>query len=181
MVLSVVGDLTPSTVHAKAQIQRPNITIRDPSTKKTVENMTSDVPDLLTFHGTLAPSPISAPNATLSFLFRRGQPYPGTPTLTWTINCEHGEVQLISQTALHMVVPPSEPQVTIKIHWFDTNEVEDVQWTWPESQLDLPLMARDVAECLYAFAEGREEGNRWAGLESARARAAMIEGFLNSQ
>jgi hypothetical protein len=159
MVLSVVGDLTPSTVHAKAQIQRPNITIRDPSTKKTVENMTSDVPDLLTFHGTLAPSPISAPNATLSFLFRRGQPYPGTPTLTWTINCEHGEVQLISQTALHMVVPPSEP----------------------ESQLDLPLMARDVAECLYAFAEGREEGNRWAGLESARARAAMIEGFLNSQ
>lgn len=41
-------------------------------------------------------------------------------------------------------------------------------------------MARTVSECLYAFAEGREEGDGWAGIESAAVRARLIEHFLNT-
>lgn len=70
--------------------------------------------------------------------------------------------------------------VSIQVHHFDTNEVEDVKWAWNERQQELPLLARGVSEALYAFAEGREEGDGWAGVESAAKRARLIDGFLNT-
>jgi hypothetical protein len=142
--------------------------------------MASDVPDLLTLHGGLALSPQSVPNATLSFLFRRGQPFPGTPSLVWTINCERGEIRLVSPSGIALQASAGNETVKIQIHYFETDEVEDVEWAWSERQQELPLLAKAVSECLYAFAEGREEGDGWAGIESAASRARLIEQFMNT-
>lgn len=178
-VLSVVGEFDSSTVHAKAQLQRPSVRVRDTSSKKIVETITSNVPDLLLVHGALAPTSLAVPKATLSFGFRRGQPFPGTPPLVWTINCESGEIRLVSPSGTALQANAGD-EVSIQIHHFDTDEVENIRWTWEERQQDLPLMARSVSECLYAFAEGREEGDGWAGIESAAVRARLIEHFLDT-
>jgi hypothetical protein len=179
-VLSVVGELDPPTIHARTQLQRPQIRIRDPSTNKIVENITSNVPDLLILHGALTSSPQSVPGATLSFLFRRGQPFPGTPSLVWTINCERGEIRLVSPSGIALQASASDGSVKIQVHHFDTDEVEDEEWAWNERQQELPLLAKSVSECLYNFAEGRKEGDGWAGIESAARRAHLIEQFLTS-
>lgn len=179
-VLSVIGELDASSVHAKTQLQRPDVRIRDPSTNEIVDHMTSDVPDLLSLHGALAASPQSVLGATLSFLFRRGQPFPGTPSLVWTINCERGEIRLVSPSGIALQASASNETVKIQVHHFNSDEVEDVEWTWSERQQDLPLLAKAVSESLYAFAEGHEEGDGWAGIESAASRARLIEQFMNT-
>ena len=179
-VLSVIGELDPASIHAKSQLQRPDIHIRDSSTNEIVEHMKSDVPDLLSLHGALASSSQSVPGATLSFLFRRGQPFPGTPSLVWTINCERGEIRLVSPSGISLQAAAYDEPVTIQVHHFRTDKVEEIDWTWSERQQDLPIVARSVSECLYAFAEGREEGHGWAGIQSAAVRAHLIERLMSA-
>ena len=41
------------------------------------------------------------------------------------------------------------------------------------------MNAKSVSESLYAFAEGRVEGDGWAGIESAATTAGLIESFLS--
>jgi hypothetical protein len=143
-----------------------------------VDQVTSDVPDLLSVHGTIAPSPLTSPDATLSFKFRRGQPFPGTPALTWTINCEHGEIRVTSATSMSFRASESDGPVNIQIHHFDTDEVEDVDWDWSDLQKEVPIVGRDVMGCLFAFADGKDEGDGWVGLEDAASYARIIETFL---
>ncbi|KAL1792529.1 hypothetical protein ACET3X_009036 [Alternaria dauci] len=177
-VLSVIGQLDPGSVHSKAQIQRPSVRIRDPKTMQVVESVTSNVPDLLSVHATINPSPLTVPNATLSFLFRRGQPFPGTPTLTWTINCEYGEICLTSATSSTFQNSERDGPVVIQLHHFDTDQVEKLDWDWSDMQKEIPIVGRDVMGCLFAFADGNEEGDGWVGLEDAAKYARMIETFL---
>lgn len=141
--------------------------------------MTSDVPDLLTLHGALVSSPLSAPGATLSLSFRRGQPFPGTPSLTWTINCERGEIRLVSPTGIALQASAYDSPVTIHVHHYETDQVDEVEWSWSERQHELPVLARCVSECLYAFADGRAEGDGWVGIESAARRARTIEKLID--
>ena len=178
IVLSVVGRLDAQSVHSKTQIQRPNIRIQDPQTKQTVEQVTTDVPDFLAVSGTLAQSPLTAPNATLSFLFRRGQPFPGMPALTWTFNCEYGEILITSATRMTFQMSEGDEPVAIQVHHFDTEEVENVVWDWSDMQKEVPVIGRDVMTSLFAFAEGNAEGEGWVGLEDAAIYARMIDGFL---
>ena len=177
-MLQTVGQIDAESVHSKGQIQRPNIRIRDPSTKQIIGNTVSDVPDLLSFHGTLKESPQTALNATLAFSFRRGQPFPGTPALTWTITCEHGEIRLTSATSMVLRVSENDGPLTIQVHYFDTDEVEDVAYDWTDEQKEVPILARDVMACLYAFADGKKEGDGWVGLEDAARYARIIDSFL---
>ncbi|KAJ4360906.1 uncharacterized protein N0V89_001475 [Didymosphaeria variabile] len=169
-VLSVVGNLDPKTVHSKLQLQRPDVRIRDPSTNKIIDTVRSDVPDLLSLHGTLQPS-----NATLSYLFRRGQQFPGTPALTWTINLEHGEIRLVSQSGLNLEL--GEP-ASIHVHWFDNDKVEEVKWEWNAEQAALPPSARNVINTLIAFADRKAPGDGWVSIEDAADRARLMESFL---
>ena len=169
-----------STVQAKAQIQRPDVRIRDPSTDKTIETIRSDVPDLLSFNAQLQPSPYTADDATLSFFFRRGQPFPGTSHLTWTINFQHGEIRVDSLTTGFLEAGPNDKPITIHVHRFDDDSVEEVEWSWSSEQAALPLMARSVSATLYAFADGRPEGDGWVSLEDAARRAVLIEKLLNA-
>ncbi|KAL2132843.1 hypothetical protein VTI74DRAFT_3242 [Chaetomium olivicolor] len=94
---SVVGELVPGSVHTHFQLQRPNVRVRDPTRNdEIVETIESDVPDLLSLHGFVNPhnhaqtsedhhlnstSSASSGLATLTFHFRRGPPFPGTPSL----------------------------------------------------------------------------------------------------
>ncbi|KAF1979435.1 NAD(P)-binding protein, partial [Bimuria novae-zelandiae CBS 107.79] len=169
LVLSVVGDLDPETAHAQLQLQRPDVRIRDPSTNKIIETVRSNVPDLVSLHGPVKSS------ATLSFLFRRGQPFPGTPALTWTINLEHGEISLVapSGTALELGEP-----ATIHVHWFDGDNVEEIKWNWNAELSQLPASARQVFSTLIAFADGNAPGDGWVSIEDAANRAKLIESFL---
>lgn len=137
-----------------------------------VETVKSDVPDLLNLHASLADHAA----ATLSFMFRRGQPFPGTPSLTWTINCDYGEIRVTSQASSALAFATHDSPATIQLHRFDTDEISEVEWGWSEAPEALPVMARCVGECLCAFAEGREEGDGWVGIESAARRAGMMRG-----
>ncbi|KAH6870415.1 putative oxidoreductase [Alternaria rosae] len=178
IVFSVVGRLDAQSVHSNTQIQRPNIRIQDPQTKQTVKEVITDVPDFLAVRGTIAHSPLTSSNATLSFLFRRGQPFPGTPALTWTINCEYGEISITSATNMVFQMSEGDGPVVIQVHHFDTHEVENLDWDWSEMQKEVPIVGRDVMTSLFAFAEGKEEGDGWVGLEDAASYARMIDGFL---
>lgn len=178
-MLSVVGEIEPSSVQTKLQLQRPNIPVRDPTSGKIVEHIKSDVPDLVALHGTLASTDIAATNATLSFNFRRGQPFPGTPSLQWTINCERGEIRIVSPSTTTLEPQDTDEPVSIMVHVFETNEVKECQLRWESQLLELPIMARSVARSLYAFADRRPEGDGWTGIESAAQRARLIDSFLN--
>lgn len=51
-VQSVVGDVVPGTDHVHLGLQRPEIGLRDPKTGNIIDTVRSDVPDLLSLHGT---------------------------------------------------------------------------------------------------------------------------------
>jgi len=178
MVLSVLGNLVPETVHSHLQLQRPDVKIRDPKTNNITETVRSTVPDLLSIHGNLEPSATTAQSATLSVLFRRGQPFPGTPVVTWMINCEHGEIRLVSPTGMALEASKEEDPVTIQVHWFDGDRVEDVPWEWSAEDKELPVMARSVFRTLEAWADGKDAGDGWVDVEDAAKRASLIESFL---
>ncbi|KAF2178458.1 putative oxidoreductase [Zopfia rhizophila CBS 207.26] len=177
-VQSVLGDLVPGSVHTHFQLQRPDVRIRNPETGEIIERIRSNIPDLVSLHGNLSSSPNTVSSATLSFLFRRGQPFPSTPALTWTINCDLGEIRLLAPSGISLQAAAYDEQVTIQIHHFDNNEVEEVQWEWDELQEEVPIIARSVLKCLYGFADGTKEGEGWVGIEDAAKRAEQIEGWL---
>ena len=177
-VQSAVGRLDPSSIKTRSQIQRPNIRLRDPKTQEIVGETVTNVPDLLTLHGALAESPQTAPNATLAFQFRVGPAFPGTPALIWTINCEHGEIKVVSTSSPFLRFTENDGPVTIQVHGFASDEITDVAWDWSEEQKEVPIIGRDIRRTLYAFAEGREEGDGWVGLQDAARYAGVVDSFL---
>lgn len=132
-------------------------------------------------HARLAPSAHAVSDATLSFIFRRGQPFPGVPAVTWTLNFQHGEIRVQSPTSGFFDADPSdEKKVAFQVHYYEDDKVEDVEWGWSSEQAALPLMARPVSSTLYAFADGRDAGDGWVSVEDAAKRAVLIERLLNA-
>ena len=74
----------------------------------------------------------------------------------------------------------NEGSVSIQIHHYDSDQVEDVEWGWTNSEEEegLSETAKVVQRSLFAFADGKEAGDGWLGLEEAAQRAEQIEGFL---
>lgn len=134
--------------------------LRDPATNTIVKTVTSDVPDLITVTASMSGSAVAQKGASLLVRFRRGQQFKGEPALTWHINCEKGEIRLTapSGTSLH-ANSYSEP-VTIEVHDFQTDEIRNVQWEWPEweEELDLPIVGRSVAKLYDLFHAEAVEG-----------------------
>lgn len=64
------------------------------------------------------------------------------------------------------------------MHWFDSDEVEEVKWEWSGEQAALPPSARNVINTLVAFADGKVPGDGWVDIEDAENRARLIESFL---
>ncbi|PYI09587.1 oxidoreductase [Aspergillus sclerotiicarbonarius CBS 121057] len=172
-VQSVVGDVIPGTDQVHTQIQRPRIRILDPQTGTIVETMDSDVPDLLSLHGSLTESPYTVPGASLMAYFARSQPYPGDPLLSWTLNCESGTIRLVAPAGIALHDPS-----TISIHHHATDTVEEIQWTWSKEQREVPAKARSVQRGLINFAARNPEG--YVSLEDAAVRARQMARWLDA-
>ncbi|OJZ85511.1 hypothetical protein ASPFODRAFT_34418 [Aspergillus luchuensis CBS 106.47] len=176
-VQSVVGNVVVGTDEARTQIQRPRIRIRDPQTREIVEEVDSDVPDLLSVHGSLPESPYTVPGATLVVYFARGQPFPGDPSLSWTLNCEAGAIRLSAPAGISLQADAYQNPATISVHHHATDTVEAVEWSWSEDQLELPVKARSVQRTLIDFAKGNPDG--YVSLEDAAGRARQLARWLD--
>ncbi|BCS14747.1 oxidoreductase [Aspergillus luchuensis] len=176
-VQSVVGNVVVGTDEARTQIQRPRIRIRDPQTREIVEEVDSDVPDLLSVHGSLPESPYTVPGATLVVYFARGQPFPGDPSLSWTLNCEAGAIRLSAPAGISLQADAYQNPATISVHHHATDTVEAVEWSWSEDQLELPVKARSVQRTLIDFAKGNPDG--YVSLEEAAGRARQLARWLD--
>jgi predicted dehydrogenase len=169
-VHEVLGEWEES--HAKMQIQRPELKVLgvDGRADRTVK---SDVPDLITVHGTLATNKgATVPGAKLTVSFRLGQPFKGEPGFSWHIAGETGELRVTAPGPYLMSGDSFNGPVTIEHHNHATDEVKDLGWDWPEWQKDLGLRARSVAEVYERYAEWVEggmgdvaEGRNWPRLE----------------
>ncbi|GKZ36206.1 hypothetical protein AbraIFM66950_007202 [Aspergillus brasiliensis] len=177
-VQSVVGDVVAGTDAVRTQIQRPRIRIRDPQTREIVEETSSNVPDLLSVHGSLEDSPYTVPGASLVAYFARGQPFPGDPSLSWTLNCEAGAIRLAAPAGISLQADAYENPATISVHHHATDTVEVVEWTWSQEQLEVPVRARSVQRTLIDFAKGNPEG--YVSLEDAAGRARQLARWLDA-
>lgn len=128
--------------------------------------------------GALEPSAYTAPGASLSFNFRAGPAFLGTPAFVWTIALEHGEIRVVSPSGSAMEFGP-EP-VTIQVHHYESDKVEDVSFDWGEEEDKIRPVAKAVRHCLYAFADGKPEVDGWVGLEDAEKHAKLIESLFAS-
>ncbi|KAK1585630.1 oxidoreductase family protein [Colletotrichum navitas] len=173
-----LGEATIQQSHA--QIQRPNVRIRDPATRQIVETVPTDVPDLLAVTATLPASDFVAPDATLLARFRRGQPFPGDPQLLWTIHGERGEIRLTSQNSVALQAFADGDAVRIEVHDFASDKVERVAWAWADWQDELPVPARCIGAVYEAFAQGEGAAGLLASFDDALRRHEQLAGLPSS-
>ncbi|OTB00184.1 hypothetical protein M426DRAFT_47889, partial [Hypoxylon sp. CI-4A] len=148
-VHEILGEF--SSFQSRMQIQRPVIKIMGKDNLQIGETRT-DVPDFLAIHGKLAKGKAAiAEDATLSFTYRSGHQFKGTPGFVWSINGEIGEIMVTANGAYVHSDSYREP-IEIKIHDHVSNEVVDVEWDWEEWQKELPYRSRIVAILYERFA-----------------------------
>lgn len=87
-------------------------------------------------------------------------------------------MRLVSPSGISLQAAAYDEPVTIQLYDFNTDKVENVSWEWSRLQEEVPVRARTVMGCLYAFADGFKEGEGWVGIEDAARRAEQIEGWL---
>ncbi|KAM0445974.1 hypothetical protein ACHAO4_009561 [Trichoderma viride] len=176
VVQSILGDIR--NPHTQFQNQRPELKRVDLSTGEIVGITQSDVPDLVFLIASMAESTTVRDGATLLVRYRKGPSFKGEPAFVWSINCEKGEIRLVSPggPALQLNVY-SEP-VTIDVHDFATDEVKPIEWDWADYQLQLPEDARATAAWYEAYAAGTE--TKAASFEDALHRHEQLEEWLNT-
>ncbi|KAL3958102.1 hypothetical protein ACCO45_008680 [Purpureocillium lilacinum] len=150
----VLGDI--QGLQSRLQLQRPDVVLIDPSTTKAVETTRSDVPDLVIATGTLPATATTQQGANIVISYRRGQPFPNSPGLVWTINGEKGEVRLTAMGGPTLQSSAYTKPVTIEVHDFASDSVESVPWEWDAWQEELPIPGRNIARLYENFAEGKD-------------------------
>lgn len=172
-VQHVLGEFTD--LKGDFHLQRPQLKVKDRQSGQIVETITNHVPDLVFTTARLS-NPLAQKNASVLYRFRQGQPFPGEPALSWTINGEKGEIRLIAQdgTTLHAMAYTGP--VTVELHDFATDKVNKVEWAWEDWQEDLPFIARSVAQ-LY---ENYAAGNKVPTFQDALKRHEQLEDMLST-
>lgn len=150
----MLGDI--QGLQSRLQLQRPDVVLIDPSTTKAVETTRSDVPDLVIATGTLPATATTQQGANIVISYRRGQPFPNSPGLVWTINGEKGEVRLTAMGGPTLQSSAYTKPVTIEVHDFASDSVESVPWEWDAWQEELPIPGRNIARLYENFAEGKD-------------------------
>lgn len=178
-VFDQVQHVLGSVAEARAllQLQRPEVPLRDPSTRETVGTAHSDVPDLVLATGSVASG------ASVLVRFRRGQPFPGDAGLVWTVNGERGEVRLRAQGGPTLQANAYAEPVTLELHDYAADTVQEVGWEWEEWQAELPVRGRSVAMLYERFAQGSDGVDNDQGtpsFEDAVERHAQLEKLLES-
>jgi predicted dehydrogenase len=174
-VHSVLGEYESFRAHT--QIQRPQRQVVGSNTNGPKEDAKSNVPDLISIHGSLQSSLFNSNNASLDIHFQVGPPFPGTTAFTWTINGEKGAIQLSSQLG-PLLQYEEEDEIPIKLHDFETDQVEKVKWGWTVWQKGIASRGRNVAMTYDLFFKGREKEAGIADFESAVRRHGWLDGVL---
>ncbi|KAI2465250.1 NAD(P)-binding protein [Annulohypoxylon bovei var. microspora] len=160
-VHEVLGEF--SSFQSRMQIQQPVVRITRKDGSKIEERLT-DVPDLLVIFGKLVKGKADiADDATLSFTYRSGKPFKGTPGFVWTITGELGEI-MVTASGAYVHSDSYKDPIEIKIHDRTTDEVVDVNWDWEDWQKELPYRSRIVAELYERFAFWWGNGKPMGGL-----------------
>ncbi|KAF9631062.1 hypothetical protein BFW01_g1924 [Lasiodiplodia theobromae] len=172
-VQSILGDA--HDIRSRHQLQRPKVGLISSQTGTTVETIESNVPDLVFVTASLKGEKRIQDGASLLVGFRRGQPFPGEPFLTWTIHGEKGEIKFTAEGGTTPRTMASTP-VRILLHEFSTGQVEDVGWSWEPWRLELPIAARGVAGLYEAYACGGETA--YSNFEHSLWRHEQLEDVL---
>jgi predicted dehydrogenase len=173
---SILGDVT--NIKSRLHSQRPSVRIRDATTNEIINRVTTNVPDITFATGTLKESQTVQKDAAVSIRFRRGQPFPGEPPLIITINGEKGEIRLRGSGGTALGAAGYSKPVTIEVHDFETDTVEEVEWKWQAWQEEngIPIIGRSIAAIYEQFSNGREEG--LVSFGKALERHEQLEGML---
>ncbi|KAI1660854.1 NAD(P)-binding protein [Daldinia decipiens] len=169
----VLGDI--QALHSHLQIQRPDVKIWDRSSGKVVKTVRSDVPDLILVTGSLQASEYVTSGATVHLRFRRGQAFKGEDPLVWSVNGERGEIRLSASGGPGISAASHGQPLTIEIHNFDTNEVENVEWNW-QGREELDISARIVGALYEAFAAG--DATKYPTFDHASKRHDQLDKIL---
>ncbi|KAK7754966.1 hypothetical protein SLS62_003050 [Diatrype stigma] len=171
-VQHVLGDL--GTMQSRLQLQRPKLNVLDPTSGRTIDTVTSDVPDLVHMTASLLGSEHVVKDATLHMSFRRAPAFQGEPALVWTILGEKGEIRLTA--VLETMLQVSEMlDVTIEVHDHEGGAVERVEFGW-DSFLELPYQTRSYGPIYEAYAAGTV--GSYADFEHALKRHEQLDGML---
>ncbi|KAI0376698.1 NAD(P)-binding protein [Hypomontagnella monticulosa] len=180
-VHEVLGEFESS--QGRLQIQRPAVKITK-NDGSHIREIRTDVPDLLAIHGKLSKGKGEiVEDATLSFMYRTGQQFKGTPGFVWTINGELGEIMVTANGAYVHSDSYKDP-IEIKVHDHTSDEVVDIEWDWEDWQKKLPYRSRVVAKLYELYAHWREngmsagdlpEGEDWPRLHDAVTRMKEMD------
>lgn len=172
---SVLGEY--ESCHAHTQTQRPNQQIVNRETGAS-RPVTSDVPDLVSTHGTLRTSPLVDNGASLIVNFKTGPPFPGTAPFTWTITGEKGRIRISSQRGPFIQSEASEYPIPLELEDLRTGEVKQIPWHWDEWQEPLLGRGKNIAKTYDLYYEGRAKEYGLGDFEGAVERHAQIDGML---
>lgn len=172
---SVLGEYEYS--NAYLQVQRPGQKVVNRETGAS-RPVTSDVPDLVSVHGTLQPSDQVADGASLTVNFKTGPAFPGITPFTWIITGEVGRLRMTSQRGPFIQSESSEHPIAVELQDFGTNEVKQIPWTWDDWQESLLGRGRNIAKMYDLYYEERAKQHGLCDFEGAVRRHAQTDGML---
>ena len=172
---SVLGEFTSS--HAHLQIQRPNQIIINKETGAT-RRTESDVPDLVSVHGTLESSSFVADGASLIANFRTGPLFPGTAPFAWTITGEKGRIRITNDRGPFIQSEGSAWPTPIQVEDFTTHEVKEVPWEWESWQEPLFPRGRNIAKIYDLYYDSQVKEYGVADFSGAVMRHAQLDRML---
>ncbi|GAB1740607.1 hypothetical protein NU219Hw_g5701t1 [Hortaea werneckii] len=174
-VHSVLGEF--ETFQSHTQIQRPGQEIVNRSSGTRTSKI-SDVPDLVSIHGTLAAQhPYIAPCASLVVKFHYEPPFPGITPLVWTITGEKGQIRLSAESG-SLIQPHTSGPMSLQLYMFDSGEVQDVSWGWEDWQAALPHRARNIGKLYEVFAENEMAEYGVADFDAAVTRHQEMDALM---
>lgn len=178
MVLAVLGDL--ASAKGDFHLQRPEVKLLD-GAGNAVGKVQSTVPDLILVTGKWNESQITQQNATLHYRFRRGQPFPGEPVLSWYISGEKGEIKVTSPKYTFIQVGEESVPTFFEVHDYETNTVDKVEWQWADWQQELPFPARTIGALYEEFAEVKADGSKesYATFDIAAKQHELLDSLLS--
>ncbi|KAL9476440.1 hypothetical protein ACSS6W_006281 [Trichoderma asperelloides] len=182
----VLGEFKDS--HTTPQLRWPEVEVVDEAGAR-LRAVRSDIPDLITVNGELAPGAADIQEgATLSVLFRSGSPFKGELPFVWYIQGQTGELKITNPIG-PILQAATIPGIKIELHDYTTDEVTEIPWEteWKEWQHELPTPGGKLVGDIYnryaqwfqqADRTAVPEGGDWPRLKDAIRRHEEIDGVL---
>lgn len=186
LVHFVLGEFKES--HSATQLRWPEVGVVDEAGAQ-LRTVRSDIPDLITAHGELAPGAANIQEgATLSVVFRSGNPFKGELPFVWYIQGQNGELKITNPYG-PVIQAATIPGIKIELHDYATDEVTEIPWEteWKEWQHELPTPGgKLVGEMYNRYAQWFQqadrtavpEGGDWPRLQDAIRRHEEIDGIF---